>query len=161
MYTFDYTSVSEACQVRGWRLVQCHSAGHSPHYQIVGAPLLVNIYPVTKRGVRVYVAGTTKGYTVRSVNQILDAATRAPKLAPVSIRDKRKGDRNRRAKRSLLARDPHCQWCKKLLTLETATIEHVVPLARGGLDNMNNKALACEPCNRARGHNMPELERSA
>ena len=36
-------------------------------------------------------------------------------------------------------------------------MDHLVPLHRGGLDNPNNWVIACEPCNQARGHAMPEL----
>jgi 5-methylcytosine-specific restriction endonuclease McrA len=45
------------------------------------------------------------------------------------------------------------------LTLDTSTMDHVIPLHRGGLDNANNRVLACEPCNSKRGHDMPELKR--
>jgi 5-methylcytosine-specific restriction endonuclease McrA len=38
-----------------------------------------------------------------------------------------------------------------------ATFEHVVPLARGGLDNFINLALSHKRCNNERGHDMPEL----
>lgn len=41
-----------------------------------------------------------------------------------------------------------CYWCAKPFdSLEDATLEHVVPLADGGLHELGNCALACEECN--------------
>lgn len=50
-----------------------------------------------------------------------------------------------------------CHWCGKPLTLETSTLDHVIPLYRGGLDHDNNRVLACHECNHDRGHEMPEV----
>jgi hypothetical protein len=55
-------------------------------------------------------------------------------------------------KRQMLDADPHCKWCRCLLTEATATIEHMVPLTVGGTNERSNLALACEGCNQARGH---------
>jgi len=44
------------------------------------------------------------------------------------------------------------------LTKETATLDHVIPISRGGLNNANNYVIACEPCNSERGNNMPEVK---
>ena len=70
----------------------------------------------------------------------------------------RKGSNSyKKARRRLLKKHPFCHWCNTLLTEETATLEHIIPLKRGGLDNDNNRTLACEPCNQERGHDMPEI----
>lgn len=41
-----------------------------------------------------------------------------------------------------------CQFCDRQLRLEECTIDHLVPLALGGLDEPINYVTACEPCNR-------------
>ncbi|WP_343715302.1 HNH endonuclease [Inquilinus sp.] len=57
---------------------------------------------------------------------------------------------------ALAARDGSaCVYCGEPLTLETATIEHIVPLAAGGPDTVINKALSCEPCNQEGGARSP------
>lgn len=45
-----------------------------------------------------------------------------------------------------------CTYCGALMTLDTSTIEHVVPLTRGGMDAINNMVLACKQCNADAGN---------
>ena len=57
--------------------------------------------------------------------------------------------------RQLLKRDgPECAYCgKALLTglpFSRPTVDHVVPISRGGKNSLTNLALACKPCNRAK-----------
>jgi hypothetical protein len=47
-----------------------------------------------------------------------------------------------------------CQFCGQHLTLEECTIDHLVPLALGGLDEVINYVTACRPCNRRKA-SMP------
>ncbi len=54
-------------------------------------------------------------------------------------------------KTRILNSDPHCKWCGATLTRHTATIEHVVPLSKGGTNDQHNLALACAACNHDRG----------
>ncbi len=123
------------------------------HYQLQG-PLLVNYYPNSKNKTA-YVAGT-----FRSVKHV------TPKQAvamcfeqPMSQGESDKRGKNTRRKRAALIRRgvTNCHWCKAPLTLDTSTLEHIIPLASNGLDNNNNRTLACKPCNNMRGSNMPEL----
>ena len=44
-----------------------------------------------------------------------------------------------------------CCWCNGHLTIESATIEHIIPLSRGGTNELRNLDMACIPCNTARG----------
>jgi hypothetical protein len=51
-------------------------------------------------------------------------------------------------RRSVFERDRwQCQYCGDSVTVETATIDHRVPVARGGTDALENLATACFPCN--------------
>lgn len=53
----------------------------------------------------------------------------------------------RRAKR------PKCLYCSRRLTTETATLEHLDPVSRGGERwNRDNLALSCETCNVCKGN---------
>lgn len=42
-------------------------------------------------------------------------------------------------------------WFKKYNDGDTATIDHVIPRARGGRDHWQNLALACRACNTLKG----------
>ena len=124
------------------------------HLQLTGGPLLVNYYPESKNRTA-YVAGTTK----RAVGVDPERAVSMCFTAPVS---RGKKDSRRKTYKSikwkLYQKSKRCHWCKELFKLKDLTLEHIIPLDRGGLDNANNMTLACAPCNHARGNNMPELE---
>ncbi len=123
------------------------------HWQIKG-PLLVNYWPESK-GRTAYVDGTTKGKKHIDWEEAIQFCFQAPEHS--GRKDRRKG--NSRQKRAALIRKGKntCYWCNTPLTLDDSTLEHIIPLARGGLDNANNRALACKPCNHERGSDMPEL----
>lgn len=44
-----------------------------------------------------------------------------------------------------------CRYCAAVLSPRTATIDHVIPLSRGGRNTHSNRVLACAACNRAKG----------
>jgi hypothetical protein len=44
-----------------------------------------------------------------------------------------------------------CCFCGLLLTRETATLEHIVPVSKGGTIRRSNCELSCFPCNQERG----------
>ena len=60
-------------------------------------------------------------------------------------------------RRSLWSRGHrNCYWCDQRLTMasdqpNTLTLDHKVPLARGGLNKPFNYVAACKPCNNAKG----------
>lgn len=61
----------------------------------------------------------------------------------------------RKMRKRLAARDGlKCWWCKKELTLQTATIEHLTPKSEGGQNEMKNLRLACYPCNIERNQRL-------
>nr|MDZ8056727.1 HNH endonuclease [Nostoc sp. EkiNYC01] len=49
-----------------------------------------------------------------------------------------------------------CFWCGWNLTTETLTIDHYIPLSKGGSNKIKNLRLACNSCNSKRGNAMPE-----
>lgn len=65
-------------------------------------------------------------------------------------------ERNRKA--YLSTQEMKCHYCKRDdLLMKTndeerlATIDHVVPRAKGGLDDPSNYVVACLPCNQRKG----------
>ena len=40
-----------------------------------------------------------------------------------------------------------CVYCDTALTPEEGTEDHVIPLSKGGENNISNIVLACSPCN--------------
>jgi len=132
----------------------------SGHFQIRGS-LLVNYYPLSRRKTA-YVASTKRGRYNVTPEEAVNIAFVAPPIATgPRDKDRRHGKSRQQRRRLFRVSGPHCHWCRKLLTIDTSTIEHKIPLARGGLDNANNRVLSCGPCNWTRSHNMPELDHAA
>ena len=68
----------------------------------------------------------------------------------------RSRNQNQARRRRLLARDPRCQYCHTPLTLETSTLDHIIPRRAGGANEKDNFALACYRCNHRKGGDLPE-----
>lgn len=60
------------------------------------------------------------------------------------------------SKENLLIRDHRkCVYCQCDLTLDTTTIDHVMPTSRGGTTTWENCVSACSSCNREKAHHLP------
>lgn len=51
--------------------------------------------------------------------------------------------------------DPHCLYCGRHLKAKGTTLDHVVPISRGGTHHIGNLALACLLCNAAKRERTP------
>ena len=58
-----------------------------------------------------------------------------------------------KAKIRLLLRDgSNCVYCvKKITRNDDLTVDHIVPLVKGGSNEMDNLALSCKHCNEEKG----------
>lgn len=66
--------------------------------------------------------------------------------------------RNLRRKRALRDRyGSACFYCGVSLTLAEMTIDHYVPRARGGTDDIDNRRPACQVCNALKADDLPEV----
>lgn len=45
-----------------------------------------------------------------------------------------------------------CYHCQKRFSSAELTMDHLIPLARGGTSSKNNVVVSCKPCNTAKGH---------
>ncbi len=125
------------------------------HIQLKG-PLLVNYYPNSKSK-SAYVAGTKKAAKQVTPEQAVNMCFEAP-VRQADKAEKRSSNSKSKRRKMIAKGITCCWWCKEPLTLDTSTLEHKIPLDIGGLDNANNRTLACFPCNQARGNTMPELK---
>ena len=55
----------------------------------------------------------------------------------------------------MMRRHPFCPWCGGRLALENATIDHVIPLARGGTNYEGNLVPCCKSCNSSKQDRLP------
>lgn len=47
---------------------------------------------------------------------------------------------------------PRCAYCRTPLSRRSATLDHVLPLSRGGTDSDDNSLLCCSACNLSKGN---------
>ncbi len=51
-----------------------------------------------------------------------------------------------------------CHYCQTVVGASSLTMDHIVPLARGGESSKNNIVAACRPCNQKKGLGTPVEE---
>jgi 5-methylcytosine-specific restriction endonuclease McrA len=122
------------------------------HWQVLGGKFpVVNYYP--SRGT-VYVSGLTfREGRQRKPIEAIEIAVGAPEaeLTEKNKRDPRK-KKYRKEKRILGWSTRVCHWCGDPMESGKRTLDHVIPLSRGGRDVIENMVLACKQCNTERGN---------
>jgi 5-methylcytosine-specific restriction endonuclease McrA len=80
--------------------------------------------------------------------------TRVP--AVIMMKEMMRRRRNPRfSKTNVFLRDLNtCQYCDTAFPKSTLTLDHVVPLSRGGKTAWDNIVTACSPCNAHKGNKM-------
>lgn len=48
-----------------------------------------------------------------------------------------------------------CHYCKKKFPVQELTMDHLIPLIRGGKSVKSNLVPACKDCNNKKKHNLP------
>lgn len=65
--------------------------------------------------------------------------------------------RVRLSRQNIFLRDNHeCQYCGKKVSEKKLTVDHVVPLSRGGRHEWENVVAACSSCNNRKGNKALE-----
>jgi 5-methylcytosine-specific restriction endonuclease McrA len=63
----------------------------------------------------------------------------------------------RLSRQNIFLRDEHtCQYCHKRFSEKRLTIDHVVPISKGGRHEWTNVVTACSACNNKKGDKSPE-----
>lgn len=89
-------------------------------------------------------------WIVRSANW----STRVP--AVIMLKEYQKPKQYARlSKRNVFLRDQYvCQYCGTHVNNHDATLDHVLPLSKGGKSSWTNLATACKPCNYRKSDKM-------
>lgn len=120
------------------------------HWQVQGK-ILINHYPLSKQKTA-YIQNTTSGIKGVTEKQVLQWANNPNKIPRNRLPEKVKRKFNyKRQRNKLLKRGiTNCFWCGKPLG-DDVTLEHIVPLSKGGLDCESNWTLAHHKCNQEHG----------
>lgn len=130
------------------------------HWQLQAGDRLVNWYPLSRYSTA-YLRGAAGGKRYVSMEQALELALGRKLGAPVPVVRPSTGVRTRMRKRLMKTCDGFCHWCRVKLDDHNAnlphypTIDHFIPLSRGGTNEPSNLVVACYACNQKRGNSMP------
>ncbi len=81
---------------------------------------------------------------------------RVPRVIRVLVYDRLPQADVRFNRRNIFARDDNrCQYCGRRFPMSELSLDHVVPLSRGGLTNWTNIVCACTECNKRKGGRVP------
>lgn len=126
------------------------------HIQILNGARLVNYYPDSKNRTA-YIQGMSGSHKNVTPEQAITLALRPAPIIRSAVSKRRSGKRYRKIKERLYARNNLCYRCGKVIeSVEEATIEHIIPRSKGGLDHPNNYAISHGKCNWEAGDKMPE-----
>ena len=59
--------------------------------------------------------------------------------------------KRKRARQKLWQENPKCFYCKRGLLFVESTLDHKIPLSKGGTDEIENYVLSCRDCNTEKG----------
>jgi 5-methylcytosine-specific restriction endonuclease McrA len=94
-----------------------------------------------------------KHVMIRSVSRQfpLPAVVRMKRFAPY-----RRRNTARFSRQHVFMRDDHtCQYCLETFTAKELTLDHVVPIVRGGRTTWSNVVTSCSACNQRKGSKTP------
>lgn len=50
-----------------------------------------------------------------------------------------------------------CRYCGDMITRKEATVDHIIPLSKGGSNDKANLVICCLRCNKKKGDVMPQM----
>ncbi len=121
------------------------------HYQYKGK-VIVNYYPTKQTA---YISKTNNGIPCKS-SELASQWADNPNLIPTSNISKSKRKNNNGKLRHKLYYErgvKTCYCCGKPLIFEEATLEHIIPLSKGGSNYLDNLSLSHYECNNEKGNN--------
>jgi 5-methylcytosine-specific restriction endonuclease McrA len=63
----------------------------------------------------------------------------------------------RYVRKEFLNENPNCSYCGKLLFFKNSTLDHIIPVSKGGVElDLSNLTLYCNKCNSFKDNRIPE-----
>lgn len=124
------------------------------HYQIRGGLFLVDYYLTDTFLVCYHIQGTYSSQVTYNLFDLLEVPFNIPNLPKRSPRRQKREDifRLRGIRSSILKRQKNiCFWCESELSFSNSSLDHVIPLSRGGSYGLDNLVTSCLTCNNVRG----------
>ena len=137
--------MSPLCENEGIQFRRCTEY----HFQIKGI-FTVNVYPTNSC---YYIQGTQKKRFYESLDQVISLSLGESDINHSEKKVKRKSLSHK--KEYLWNKSNECFVCGIAMeSIETATIEHKIPLSKGGTNQNDNLSLSHKECNQKRGSSL-------
>lgn len=118
------------------------------HWQVLGGKFLVNYFH-GKRGTSIHI-GKTNQSIPGSDEMAIISANKLPEIEGSN----RKCNGYKKYKNRLYEKLKLCTLCHKSMTFKEASVDHIIPISKGGLNNPNNYQLTHEECNKRKGNSV-------
>lgn len=147
-YKFVITNTKKDSNINSNNRITKHT---DYHFSIQGSVYNINFYPTKKT---FYINGCNaidkQTCTYKTVEELIDIADGNKNFSNSLSEESAKRKNYKHRKKQLFENIKSCFWCNKELTLETATVEHKIPLSKGGSNRNDNLTIACIKCNSQR-----------
>ena len=137
-----FKTFARKCEAAGLTAKECSDY----HWQILGGKFLVNYFH-GKNGPSIHIAKTnhsiagTDAIAIRSANEL-----------PDSIEESKRRGNYKKYRVRLYRKSNLCSLCHKPMTFDEASVDHIIPISRGGMNNPNNYQLSHKRCNNDKGN---------
>lgn len=83
-----------------------------------------------------------------------DSTSHINPISSATEKSRAKKSRLQKLRKSLWLIDPTCHYCGVVLSLSNATLDHVIPVSRGGKSARRNLVISCKSCNQEKGDGL-------
>ena len=149
----EWKRVADHLEPKGFTVRPC-AVGH---VQVRGTEYVVNAHKKDDGSWTLFVNGMHKGRSIDASRllAVLEDAARGG-IAAAPLRKTGRAIRGgRRTRLRMWRKDRRCYYCKRELALAETTLDHRIPLAKGGADRPDNFVLSCRECNANKADAMP------
>lgn len=139
----DFKQFQVKAKAAGLQAVPAPKGGY---WKLLGSIAPVMYYPATGT---IFVQGQIKATEWGDGDKAIFVALNGPRLTGNGLKARNRNLRKR--KLAMYRENQMCHWCGLVMDPEEVTVDHLVPLARGGSNRKENSVLAHKSCNEKRG----------
>lgn len=148
---FSWAVLDKVAEKLGLKIRSCGDG----HFRVEGGKYEVNYYPDSRqRTIYVKTMGMSATIKYGSWEKAFEFANILPREGFIRAHERSRRKPMRWEKKFLFRSGNLCYLCGKILSLDTATVDHFIPISKGGTNEIENLRLACKECNKNKGNKL-------